>query len=86
MTTVEDCEPILERLLTVASEPITIGNLVLNVSASIGVTFSPKDSVEADLLIRHADQAMYVAKQLGKNCYHLFDTAQYDAVKYSGKA
>jgi EAL domain-containing protein (putative c-di-GMP-specific phosphodiesterase class I) len=30
--------------------------------------------------MRHADQAMYVAKQAGKNCYHLFDSAQDDAV------
>ena len=78
---VEDCEPVLERLLLAASEPITIDNIVLKVSASIGVTLYPQDNVDADLLLRHADQAMYVAKELGKNQYHLFDTAQDDAVK-----
>jgi EAL domain-containing protein (putative c-di-GMP-specific phosphodiesterase class I) len=31
--------------------------------------------------MRHADQAMYVAKQAGKNRYHLFDTAQDNAIK-----
>jgi len=81
LTTVEDCEPVLERLLLAASEPVTIGDIVLNISASIGVTIYPKDSVDADQLMRHADQAMYVAKQSGKNRYHLFDTAQDDAVK-----
>jgi diguanylate cyclase (GGDEF)-like protein/PAS domain S-box-containing protein len=78
---VEDCEPVLERLLLAASQPITIDNIVLKVSASIGVTLYPQDNVDADLLLRHADQAMYVAKELGKNRYHLFDTAQDDAVK-----
>ncbi|MDX2367727.1 MAG: EAL domain-containing protein [Colwellia sp.] len=78
---VEDCEPVLERLLLAASEPITIGDVVLNVSASIGVTLYPQDNVDADQLMRHADQAMYVAKQSGKNRYHLFDTAQDDAIK-----
>ena len=78
---VEDCEPILDRLLLAASEPITIGDVVLNVSASIGVTLFPQDSVDADQLMRHADQAMYVAKESGKNRYHLFDTAQDDAIK-----
>jgi PleD family two-component response regulator len=29
--------------------------------------------VDADQLLRHADQAMYTAKQAGKNRYHLFD-------------
>lgn len=81
LSTVEDCEPVLERLLLAASEPITVGDMVLNVSASIGVTLYPQDDADGDLLIRHADQAMYVAKELGKNRYHLFDTAQDDAVK-----
>jgi diguanylate cyclase (GGDEF)-like protein/PAS domain S-box-containing protein len=78
---VDDCEPILERFLQAASEPVTIGDVILNVTASIGVTLYPQDNVDADHLIRHADQAMYKAKELGKNRYHLFDTAQDEAVK-----
>ena len=78
---VKDCEPLLERLLQAASEPVVIDDIVLTISASIGVTLYPQDNVDADLLMRHADQAMYVAKASGKNCYHLFDTAQDDAVK-----
>lgn len=81
LTTVENCEPVLERLLLAASKPVTIGDAVLHVSASIGVTFYPEDNVDADLLMRHADQAMYMAKESGKNRYHLFDIAQDDAVK-----
>jgi diguanylate cyclase (GGDEF)-like protein/PAS domain S-box-containing protein len=78
---VKDCEPVLDRLLLAASAPITIADVIVNVSASIGVTLYPQDNVNADKLIRHADQAMYVAKQSGKNRYHIFDTAQDDAVK-----
>jgi EAL domain-containing protein (putative c-di-GMP-specific phosphodiesterase class I) len=81
LTTVEDCEPVLERLLFAASTPVTIHDVLLNVSASIGVTLYPQDSVDTDQLMRHADQAMYMAKQAGKNHYHLFDTVQDDAVK-----
>ncbi len=69
--------PIIDRLLEAASLPIQIGDLVVQVSASIGVTFYPQeDQVDGDQLIRQADQAMYVAKQSGKNRYHLFDTKQ----------
>lgn len=78
---VEDCEPVLERLLHAASEPTILGDAIINVSASIGVTIYPQDSVDADQLMRHADQAMYVAKESGKNRYHLFDTVQDDAIK-----
>lgn len=82
---VEDCDPILERFLLAASEPITIDDVILKISVSIGVTLYPQNSVKADQLLRHADQAMYVAKQSGKNCYHLFDPAQDDVVKVQRK-
>jgi diguanylate cyclase (GGDEF)-like protein len=81
LSSVEDCEPVLERLLLAASAPVKVGNVELKVSASIGVTLYPQDNVSADQLMRHADQAMYVAKESGKNRYHLFDTVQDDAIK-----
>ena len=81
LVNVDDCKPVLERLLLAASEPITVGDVVFNVSASIGVTLYPEDNVDADKLMRHADQAMYVAKQLGKNRYHLFDKTQDEVIK-----
>lgn len=76
-----DYLPILDRLLLAASESIIVRETTLNVTASIGVTVYPKDVADAEQLIRHADQAMYVAKNIGKNRYHMFDTAQDDAVK-----
>jgi diguanylate cyclase (GGDEF)-like protein/PAS domain S-box-containing protein len=71
----EDCEPVLQRLLKATAEPMNVGNEVMQISVSIGVTLYPQDSVDADQLMRHADQAMYVAKQAGKNRYQLFDIA-----------
>ena len=76
-----DCEPVLERLLRAASDPVRLGSVELQVSASVGVTIFPQDGADADVLLRHADQAMYVAKQSGKNRYHLFDVAHDVAVK-----
>lgn len=75
-----DIKPVLDRLLLAASTPITIDSSELGVSASIGVTFYPqKDEIDADQLIRQADQAMYAAKQSGKNRYHIFD-AEHDRI------
>ena len=68
----EDYRQVLERLLLAASEPIVINDKLLQVSVSIGVTLFPEDQSEVDGLIRHADHAMYQAKQAGKNCYQLF--------------
>jgi diguanylate cyclase (GGDEF)-like protein/PAS domain S-box-containing protein len=78
---IADCEPVLCRLLATSSASFMVNNLELHVSASIGVTFYPQDNVDADQLMRHADQAMYMAKQAGKNRYHLFDVEHDSAIK-----
>ncbi len=70
-------EPMLSRLIEAAAEPVYIDGLVLQVTASLGVTFYPQaDEVDADQLLRQADQAMYRAKQEGKNRYQIFDAEQ----------
>ena len=75
----DDCRPMLSRLLQAACAPVALTILpapvTLAVSASIGVTLYPQDDSDADLLMRHADQAMYSAKRSGKNRFHLFDAA-----------
>jgi diguanylate cyclase (GGDEF)-like protein/PAS domain S-box-containing protein len=69
--------PMLTRLLAAASQPVSLDDLTLQVSASLGVTFYPQTEVlDADQLLRQADQAMYQAKLAGKNRYHLFDAEQ----------
>jgi diguanylate cyclase (GGDEF)-like protein len=82
---IEDSEPALKRLLKAASDPVYLGGAVIQVSTSIGVSLYPQDHVDAGLLMRHADQAMYVAKQAGKNRYHFFDIIQDNANKTQWK-
>jgi diguanylate cyclase (GGDEF)-like protein/PAS domain S-box-containing protein len=73
LSTVAECETVLCRLLQAAARPVDIRGHMLRVSASLGVTLFPLDDADADSLLRHADQAMYLAKQSGKNRFHLFD-------------
>ncbi|HEY9098562.1 MAG TPA: EAL domain-containing protein [Thiobacillus sp.] len=63
----------LNRILTTIRMPIMIRDQPIHVSASIGVALYPMEGANGDTLLRHADQAMYAAKQDGKNCYHVFD-------------
>lgn len=77
----EDSNHVLSRLLAAAAEPVTVGPRQLHVSASIGVTVYPGDRSDPDMLLRHADQAMYVAKQAGKNRVHFFDVVHDAAVQ-----
>jgi EAL domain-containing protein (putative c-di-GMP-specific phosphodiesterase class I) len=79
---IEASEPMLTRLLDAAAQPVHLGDHVLQVSASIGVTFYPQaEEVDADQLLRQADQAMYQAKLAGKNRYHVFDAEQDRSVR-----
>jgi diguanylate cyclase (GGDEF)-like protein/PAS domain S-box-containing protein len=74
---IESCVPLLTRLLEAAASPVPLSHGVMQGSVSIGVTFYPQEhEVEADQLLRQADQSMYQAKLSGKNRYHLFDAAQ----------
>ncbi|MDZ4328513.1 MAG: EAL domain-containing protein [Pseudomonas sp.] len=71
----------LNRVLGAISAPYALQGKVLNVYASIGVTLFPHDNEDAETLLRHADQAMYVAKQSGRNRFHLFDVFRDQEVK-----
>lgn len=67
--------PVFERLLRAMRDPVLIDDKALKLTASFGVTFYPQDGVvDADQLLRQADQAMYSAKQRGKNQIVFFDT------------
>jgi diguanylate cyclase (GGDEF)-like protein/PAS domain S-box-containing protein len=68
-----ECFQILERVMQTIAQPIDAGGQQIVVSASIGVTFYPLDDADGDTLMRHADQAMYIAKQTGRNRYQLYD-------------
>jgi diguanylate cyclase (GGDEF)-like protein/PAS domain S-box-containing protein len=70
---VEECYRVLERVMDVIGQPVVLKGVQVIVSASIGVTLYPEDLVDGDTLLRHADQAMYIAKQSGKNRFHLYD-------------
>lgn len=71
----------LNRVLGAISAPYSLNGKDVHVFASIGVTLFPNDNENAETLLRHADQAMYVAKQNGRKRFHLFDVSQDREVK-----
>ena len=73
----QDCFLMLKRILNVMSAPVFSKEIVMQVSASMGVTFfNQNDIVDADQLLRQADHAMYQAKLSGKNRFHIFDVEE----------
>lgn len=81
-----ECFPILDRVMAAAAKPMSLAGNMVAVSASIGVTFYPADNVDGDTLLRHADQAMYVAKQAGKNRFHVYDPVHDQRVRLRNDA
>lgn len=75
MDDASDSSSTLQRILAAATQPLVTEQFTAQVSASIGVAFYPQaQAVDADQLIRQADQTMYTAKMAGKNRFHVFDT------------
>jgi diguanylate cyclase (GGDEF)-like protein len=64
----KSCQKILYEL----QQPFLINKDTFFISASIGVTLYPNDGAVYEELLSHADQAMYEAKKMGKNCYQFF--------------
>ena len=63
---------VAERLIADINEPLELDGTMVTVGASVGLAMFPDDGQDTDTLLRHADMAMYAAKELGKNKYYLF--------------
>lgn len=55
---------------------MVVANRSLEIAASIGIALFPEHGQDSIALARHADQAMYLAKQAGHNRYWLFGAGQ----------
>ncbi len=82
LESVNCCDLLLERVMQSISAPYTIDAERVVVTASIGYTIFPNDAADADTLLRHSDQAMYAAKQAGRNRFHQFDAAHEQAMQF----
>jgi diguanylate cyclase (GGDEF)-like protein/PAS domain S-box-containing protein len=61
-----------QRMLAAIAEPWRVNGLELQVTCSIGISVYPNDGLDAETLLRHADIAMYKAKELGRNNIQYF--------------
>ena len=65
---------VADSLVNILAQPFEIAGHEIWVSGSIGASIFPDDAQNADELIRHADMAMYEAKQLGRNRFSEFSS------------
>ncbi len=72
LQSVGDVDHVLQSILSRLSRPYMIGSERIFSSASIGIAVYPDDSIQPEELLKFADQAMYVAKQEGRNRYSFY--------------
>ena len=74
-----ELEPVAQRILAAATEPFDLAGTQGQVSASIGISVFPEDGDELDVLVKKADNAMYAAKEAGKNTFRFYAEPVADA-------
>jgi diguanylate cyclase (GGDEF)-like protein/PAS domain S-box-containing protein len=78
---INQVEKIAQNILAKLSMPFYLNNKTTYISASIGITFYPNDAGNLEQLLKYADQAMYVAKNQGRNRYAFFTPALQEAAQ-----
>lgn len=74
-------ERVAQNILSKLSEAFYLESEVVYISASIGITLYPDDATTNETLLICADQAMYAAKQAGRNRYHYFTQAMQESAQ-----
>jgi diguanylate cyclase (GGDEF)-like protein/PAS domain S-box-containing protein len=67
----EDAVTVAEKIIAAVQKPLPVGEMSIEVSASIGIALYPVDGADPESLLRNADSAMYRAKEAGRNTYQL---------------
>ena len=72
-------DTIAVRIIKQLSRAMTLKGCLLNTGTSIGLSECRRDDIDAEALIRMADQALYAAKTEGRGTYHYYDKAMHSA-------
>ena len=71
----EQAAHVAGSVMQAVAQPLQAGGHTLTLSASIGISLCPGDGDDVDTLLKHADIAMYHAKQHGRNAFQFFSPA-----------
>jgi diguanylate cyclase (GGDEF)-like protein/PAS domain S-box-containing protein len=65
---------VTEKILSLFSKPLSLQDQDIYITASVGISMFPQDGDNAETLLKHADLAMFKAKELGRNTYRFFES------------
>ncbi|WP_282140477.1 sensor domain-containing protein [Cytobacillus oceanisediminis] len=70
-TTIDNAKHVAERIIDILSNKVSVQNVVISITPSIGIAFCDDFNMDVRNLLKYADEAMYQAKQNGKNNYQV---------------
>jgi diguanylate cyclase (GGDEF)-like protein/PAS domain S-box-containing protein len=74
-------EDVAQKIIHKLQDVFYLGDEAVHISGSIGITLYPSDASDIDTLLKNADQAMYAAKNNGRNCFSYFTQSLQDAAQ-----
>ena len=72
LTTIQQVITVVKKILKVLQVPFEIYKKEIYLTVSLGIAISPRDGDTPDILIQHADMAMYLSKEEGQNRYNFY--------------
>ncbi|WP_134703601.1 EAL domain-containing protein [Ammoniphilus sp. YIM 78166] len=82
ITYIQEVDAMSKRLLEQIQKPFHLRSHEFVVTGSMGISVYPHDGLDIKTLIKHADTAMYAAKEHGKNQYQFFNSNMNDSIMY----
>lgn len=76
---ISNADRVAEKIVDQLAQPFVLGEETVSISGSVGVTMYPDNAATPEMLLKNADQAMYLAKSSGRNRYSHFTQALQEA-------
>jgi diguanylate cyclase (GGDEF)-like protein/PAS domain S-box-containing protein len=76
----EEIEIMSRKILESLSQPFQITERIIHITATIGISIAPDDTQKADILLKNAEQAMYAAKNDGRNRMRFFTASMHEKI------
>lgn len=75
----QDAEQVARRICQTVSQPMSLSGYDIFITCSVGISVFAGDSTDIETVLKHADNAMYAAKSVGKNNFRFYDESMNSA-------